>query len=93
MNEAAKMLHVALAGRRQHGAGAEEQQALEERMIEDMKQRGGQRQRRGRDHAVRLEGQRQAEPDEDDADILDRVIGEQALEIVLHQRGARPARR
>ena len=37
-------------------------------------------------HAVGLEGERQAEADEDDADVLDRVIGEQALQIVLHQR-------
>ena len=80
------MLHVALAGRGQHGAGAEEQQALEQRMIEDVKQCGGQRQRRGEQHAVRLEGERETEADEDDADVLDRVIGEQALEIVLHQR-------
>ena len=35
---------------------------------------------------MRLEGQRKPKPDEDDADILDRVVGEQALEIVLHQR-------
>ena len=47
VDEAAEMLHVALAGRGQHRAGAEEQQALEQRMIEDVKQRGGQRQRRG----------------------------------------------
>ena len=35
---------------------------------------------------MRLEGQRQPKADEDDADILHRVIGEQPLEIVLHQR-------
>ena len=37
-------------------------------------------------HFVRLEREREPKPDEDDADILHRVIGEQALEIVLHQR-------
>ena len=37
-------------------------------------------------HAIRLECERKPEADEDDADILDRVIGEQALQIVLHQR-------
>ena len=37
-------------------------------------------------HAVGLEGERKSEPDEDDPDVLHRVIGEQALEIVLHQR-------
>ena len=34
---------------------------------------------------MRRKGQRKAEPDENDADILDRVIGKQALQIVLHQ--------
>ena len=86
MDEAAEMLHVALAGRGQHGAGAEEQQALEEAVVEDMEQRRGQRQRRGGRHAVRRERERQAEADEDDADILDGVVGEQPLEVVLHQR-------
>ena len=50
-----------------------------------MEQRGGQRERRRPLHVVRLECEREAEADEDDADILDRVIGEQALEVVLHQ--------
>ena len=58
---------------RQHGAGAEEQQALEQRMVEHVEQRRGQRERRGRRHAVGEERQRQAEADEDDADVLDRV--------------------
>ncbi len=80
------MLHVAFAGRGVDRAGAEEQQALEQRVIEDVKERGGESERRGERHAVRLERQREPEPDEDDADILDRVIGEQPLEIVLHQR-------
>ena len=39
------MLHVALPRRRQHGAGAEEQQALEERMVENVQETGGERQR------------------------------------------------
>ena len=86
MNEAAEMLHVALAGGGQDRAGAEEQQALEERMIEDVEERRGQRQRRRPVHAVGAKGERKAEADEDDADVLDRVIGEQALEVVLHQR-------
>ena len=33
-----------------------------------------------------LKREREAEADEDDADVLDRVIGEQPLQIVLHQR-------
>jgi len=85
MNQPAKALHVALAGRREHGSGTEEQQALEHRMIEDVKQRRGERERRCGRHLVRLEGERQPEPDEDDADVLHRVIREQALEVMLHE--------
>ena len=36
-------------------------------------------------HVVRREGERETEADEDDADVLDRVIGEQPLDVVLHQ--------
>ena len=39
VDQAAKPLHVALAGRGQHRAGAEEQQALEDRVVEHVKQR------------------------------------------------------
>ena len=79
------MLHVALAGRGQNRAGAKEQQALEKRMVEHVQEAGGQRQRRGRGHVKGLERQSEPETDEDDPDILDRVIGEKALEVVLHQ--------
>ena len=85
VDEAAQVLHVALARGGEHGAGAEEQQALEQAVVEDVEQRGGQRQRRRRLHAMRGERQRQAEAQEDDADVLDRVVGEQALQVVLHQ--------
>jgi hypothetical protein len=80
------MLLVALAGRCQERAGPEEEQSLEDRVVEDVEQPGGERERRARSDAIRLEGQREAEPDEDDADILDRVIGEQAFQVMLHQR-------
>ena len=43
------MVHVALSRRRQHGARAEEQQALEERMVERVQQARGQGQSRGAD--------------------------------------------
>ena len=68
-----------------HGAGAEEQQALEQRVIEDVEQRRGERERRRGRHAVGLEGEREAEADEDDADVLDRAVGEQPLEVALHE--------
>jgi len=86
VDEAAEMLHVALAGGVEHRAGTEEEQALEHRVIEDVQEAGGERERGGGCHAVRLEGERKAHPDENDADVLDRVIGKQPLEVVLHQR-------
>src|SRR6184192_4406350 len=90
MYEAAELLHVALAGRRQHGAGPEEQQALEDAVIEDVEQRRGHGDRRGGPHVMRREGEGETKPDEDDADILHSVVGEQALEVVLHQRAEYP---
>ena len=48
VDQAAEMLHVAFAGCIEYRAGAEEQQALEDGMIEHMKQGGGERQRRCR---------------------------------------------
>ena len=54
-------------------------------MVEDVEQRGSQRQRRSRRHSIRAKGKCQAETDEDNADVLDRVIGEKPFEIVLHQ--------
>ena len=54
-NEPAETLHVALAGCGEHGAGAEEEQALEEGMVEDMQERSRHRKRGGQRHAVRLE--------------------------------------
>ena len=86
MDQAAELLHVALAGRAHDRARAEEQQALEQRMVEHVQQRGRHRQRRRKLHAVRPKRHRKAQADEDDPDILDRGIGEQPLEILLHQR-------
>ena len=42
MDQAAHGLHVALTGGVQHRAGAEEQQAFEDRVVERVEQRGGQ---------------------------------------------------
>ena len=77
VDQAAEMLHVALAGCIEHRAGAEEQQALEQRMIEHMEQPSGECQRRRQRHAVRLECECETKSYKDDADVLDRVIGEQ----------------
>ena len=55
-------------------------------MVEDVQQAGGQRQRGDRRHDESLESKRKPEADVNDADVLDRVVGEQTLEVVLHQR-------
>ena len=86
VDETAEMVHVALVGGDQHRARSQEEQALEHGVVEDVEQRRRQRQRRQRVDAVGAEGERQAQADDDDADVLDRVIGEQALQIVLHHR-------
>ena len=69
-----------------HGAGAEKQQRFEQTMIPDMQQASGQAQH----HPFGLTGgtsqQRDAEPHQDDADVLDAVIGEKPFEIVLGDR-------
>ena len=85
VDETAQMLHVAFAGRGEHPSSAKEQQALEQRMVEHVQKRRGQRQCRGKQHALRLERQREPQPDEDDADIFNGVVGKEPLEIVLHQ--------
>ena len=86
VDQAAHRLHVALAGGVQHRAGAEEQQAFEHRVVERVEQRGGQGEGGARVEAGGAERQRQAEADEHDADIFDGRVGEQALQVALHQR-------
>ena len=77
MDQAAEMLHVAFAGCIEHGAGAEEQKTLEYGVIEYVQQPCGQRQRRRIGHPIRLKCERKTKADKDDADIFNRVIGEQ----------------
>ena len=86
MDQPAQTVEARFAGRGQHRAGAEEQQALEQPVIEDMEQGSAQRQRRRPGQAIGREGEGEAEPDEDDADVLDRAVGEHALQVDLHQR-------
>src|SRR6266498_262375 len=65
-------------------ACAQEQQRLEERMAERMKQPGAQ----GGPHRLPQRGQDQpyTNADEHDADVLDAMEGQHALEVVLHER-------
>ena len=79
------MVHVAFSRRRQNRARAEEQQGLEERMVEHVQETSRHSERCDRGHAEHLESEREPKPNEDDADVLDRMISQQALEVVLHQ--------
>src|SRR4029079_17715365 len=85
MDQATEVLHVAFAGGVEHSASAKEQKTLEYGVIEYVKKPCGQRQRRRIYHRMRLECERKAEANKNDADIFNRVIGEQPLQIVLHQ--------
>src|SRR2546423_1305774 len=86
LDQSAEVLHVAFAGRIEHRSGAHEQQTLEERVIEYVEDRRRERQRRRGAQAARLERQGETQADEDDADVLDGVVREEALQVVLHQR-------
>src|SRR4029450_8183430 len=70
VNEAAELVHVALARSGQYGAGAEEQQALEEGVVERVKQRGGEGERRRRFQSIGLERHGKAEAAAADGDTL-----------------------
>ena len=75
------------------GAGREEQQRLEHRVVEDVQERRGEGDRRPGRIALRGEEDGCAEPERDDPDVLDRVKGEQPLQVVLHQRVEHAAQR
>jgi DNA repair exonuclease SbcCD nuclease subunit len=64
----------------------EEQQRLEQRVIDGVQQRCGQRKGRPRLCPSRPQQQAGAEPEHDDPDVLDRMEGEQPLQLVLEQR-------
>jgi hypothetical protein len=55
-------------------------------VVEDVQQRRRESESSRPAEAVDLKSKREPEADEDDADILHRVIGKQPLQIVLHQR-------
>jgi hypothetical protein len=69
----------------QHRARREEQQALEKGVVERVIQDRGQRDRREQRLAVRLEEDDEADAGDDDPDVLDRRIREEALHVGLHR--------
>ncbi len=84
VDQAAQLAEAALLRRVQHRAGGEEEQALEERVVERVVEHGGQRDRGEQRLAVRLEQDGEADAGDDDADVLDRRVGEQPLHVGLH---------
>ena len=86
LDEPAHLLHVARVGGVEHGARAQEEQALEARMVDGVVETAHEAQHGQRGKPVAQEHHPRPHADEDDADVLDGVIREQALEVVLHQR-------
>ena len=84
MNEAAQFVHVPFAGRGQNGAGAEKKQALEEGVIENVKQSRREAPMLPAVSARWPERPMQGRGCEDDADIFDRAVGKQAFEVLFH---------
>ncbi len=66
--------------------GAQEEQALEDRVVDRVEDGGGQGEGREFRRALRVQQQRAADADQDDADVLDAVEGKQPLDVVLHDR-------
>ena len=66
-------------------SGRNEEQALEDRVVDRVEDRGGQGEGREFRRTVGVEEQGGADADQDDADVLDAVEREQALDVVLHQ--------
>ena len=93
LDQPAHLLHVARARRVQHRPRAQEQQPLEARVVDRVIQAADDAQGGERRQPVALEHQARPDPDEDDADVLDRVKGEQPLEIVLHEGVEHPEQR
>ena len=86
LDQPAEAVDVARAGGVQHRAGAEEQQALEDGVVHDVQQPAAMPRTASAALPVARPDQPEAEAERDDADVLDAVVGEQALEVVLGQR-------
>ncbi|EKD37329.1 MAG: hypothetical protein ACD_75C01172G0003 [uncultured bacterium] len=84
-DKSAHFFHVVLPALLQDGAGAKEQETLEQGVVETMVQGGDQGQGGDFHMVLGIKNHRQAEADIDDADVFHAVIGEQPFEIMLHQ--------
>ena len=84
-DQAAVLFDVACVRRGDHRTCPQEQQRLEGGVVQGVKERRRQPQRREGVDAQRRKDDGAAQAQQDDADVLDAVIGEQSLEIVLRQ--------
>ena len=91
-DQAAELAQAALFGRMQHRAGGQKQQALEERVVERVDQRGAEGERRKQAQVAGLEQNGQADAGKDDSDVLDRGVRQQALHVGLHAAKIAPNR-
>ena len=83
VNQTTKLAEIALAGGMQHRTGGQEEQTLEAGVVKTVVQHGGHRQRRKVRQHEGLEGQRETQTDENDPDVFNRRIGQQALHVAL----------
>ena len=81
----AHFFHVPRMGGMHHRPRAEEQQPFERGVVEGVIHPGNQTQRRQTRMAGVQKNQRRSQPHENDADVLDAVIGQQPFQVVFHQ--------
>ena len=84
VDQATELAEVALLGCMQHRARREKQEAFEKRVVERVIEHCRQRDRGKQRLVVGLEQYRQADPCDDDADVFDRRVREEALHVGLH---------
>ena len=84
MNQSAEPAEIPFTGGVQDRPGAEEQQALHERVIEGVIQHRDQRERSEFGHAYPVKDDGQADASEQHADVFDGRIGEQTFHVRLH---------
>ena len=73
------------ARRRGDGAGAEEQQPLEQRMVDHVQERAAVAEQRQQGRVETRAEHAQSDAEADDPDVLDAVVGEEALHVVLRK--------
>ena len=81
----AHLLHVARTGGVEQRAGTQEELALEHRVVERVVEGGHEREHGDTGLTERHGGHGGADAEQDDADVLDGVIGQQALDVMLLQ--------